>query len=125
VRSSSEEVDGNQMPGASCGRRGRTYGNGWRAAEFGSLRQAPDGERDSLDLPFAQNAGRQGGMLLRGRCRGFGGPSIFFDLARRQKVDLSRSPCWRLSAISQFIAAARRCVSTRGGLSCHGLARPT
>ena len=73
--------------------------------------QAPDGERESLDLPFAQN-----GVESRGDgsfvvdVEGFEGPlDLLLDLARRQKVDLSKISVLALvEQYLEFIAAARR-----------------
>jgi len=73
--------------------------------------QAPDGERDSVDLPFAQNAAeaREEDSFVVD-VEGFEGPlDLLLDLARRQKVDLSKISVLALvEQYLEFIAAARR-----------------
>jgi segregation and condensation protein A len=75
------------------------------------VRQTPDGERDSLDLRFAQNAAeaREEGVFVVD-VGGFEGPlDLLLDLARRQKVDLSKISVLALvEQYLRFIAAARR-----------------
>ncbi len=75
------------------------------------VRQAPDGERDSLDLPFVQNAAEakeEDSFVVD--VEGFEGPlDLLLDLARRQKVDLSKISVLALvEQYLEFIAAARR-----------------
>jgi segregation and condensation protein A len=75
------------------------------------VRQAPEGERESLDLPFAQNAAdanNEGSFVVD--VEGFEGPlDLLLDLARRQKVDLSKISVLALvEQYLEFVAAARR-----------------
>jgi segregation and condensation protein A len=75
------------------------------------VRQAADEEWDSLDLPFAQNPAeaREDASFVVD-VEGFEGPlDLLLDLARRQKVDLSKISVLALvEQYLEFIAAARR-----------------
>jgi len=79
---------------------------------FIPARQVPVGERDSLERPFvAQNgaeATEEGSFVVD--VEGFEGPlDLLLDLARRQKVDLSKISVLALvEQYLEFVAAARR-----------------
>jgi segregation and condensation protein A len=71
----------------------------------------PEREHESLDLPFDQNgaaAGKEGSFVVD--VEGFEGPlDLLLDLARRQKVDLSKISVLALAEqYLEFIAATRR-----------------
>jgi len=74
-------------------------------------RQAPDWKRNSVELSFAQNAAaatEEGSFVVD--IEGFEGPlDLLLDLARRQKVDLSKISVLALvEQYLEFIATARR-----------------
>ncbi len=94
-------------------RRGRAvrFGRGLsRCRCLKHLRQALDWEREPLDLPAADRAagtGEEGSFVVD--VEGFEGPlDLLLDLARRQKVDLSKISVLALAEqYLEFIATAR------------------